>query len=107
MKKDWHGILKIEELKVFEKNELILEKYNLYNMMHQAGESLILNVLFAGAAVPSFYYLGLDTRTNLIETQKLSDLEFLEPSTNGYQRQQINAKTGFVVADNHWLTTTN
>jgi hypothetical protein len=98
MKKDWHGILKIEEFKVFEKNELIIEKYNLYNMMHKDGESLILNVLFAGGTVPNYYYLGLDTRTTLIETQKLSDLEFLEPSTNGYQRQQINSKTGFVLS---------
>ena len=29
MKKDWHGILKIEEFKVFEKNELILIVFRL------------------------------------------------------------------------------
>ena len=98
MKKDWHGILKIEEFKVFEKNELILEKYNLFNVMHQQGESLILRVLFANGTVPDYYYVGLDSRTTLSETQSLSSIEFLEPSTNGYQRQQVNAKTGFVLS---------
>lgn len=99
MKKDWHGILKIEEFKVFEKNELVFEKYDLYNIMHQQGESLILNVLFAGGTVPNYYYVGLDSRTTLTETQNMSSIQYLEPSTNGYQRQQVNAKTGFVLSN--------
>ena len=99
MKKDWHGILKIEEFKIFEKNELIFEKYNLYNIMHQGGEALILGILFANYGIPSSYYVGLDSRASLSESQNLSNIQYQEPTTNGYQRQTVSSSTGFTITN--------
>lgn len=97
MKKDWHGILKIEEFKIFEKNDLIFEKYNLYNVMHKDGEALILGILFANYGIPTNYYVGLDARTSLSESQSLSSIQYLEPTNNGYQRQAVSSSTGFTI----------
>ena len=99
MKKNWRGILKIEEIKLFENNKLIYENYNLYNILHQQGEYQMISILFAGGTLPQYYYVGLDSRTSLSESQKLSSIDGLEPTSNGYQRQQISSSTGFTMSN--------
>lgn len=104
MKKSWHGILKIEELKVHENGKIIYEDFNIYNVMHQQGEYLILNALFKGGNtsnpyIPLNYYVGLDSRPSLSETQSLADVQFLEPSGNGYLRQSVSSTTGFTIVN--------
>ena len=68
--------------------ELLWKKENLHNMLHDDGEEFIINVLFGGVGVPSFYYFGLDNRTSLSSTDTMSSL-VNEPSVNGYARQKI------------------
>lgn len=101
MKKNWSGLLKVEELWVHEKGELVLKLENLYNVLHTQGEALILNAVFKGgntsnSFIPTNYYLGMDNRTSLTETQGLSSITG-EPSTNGYSRQPVSSTSGFTI----------
>jgi hypothetical protein len=68
--------------------ELLWKKENLHNMLHNDGEEFIINVLFGGAAVPDFYYFGLDNRSSLNITDTMASV-VNEPSVNGYARQKI------------------
>ena len=86
--KNWHGILKIDEFTVFDNEKIIYQEKNIYNILHQQGELLILNSVFTGNTAPSSFYIGLDNRTTLGFTDTLSNLTG-EPLGNGYARQQI------------------
>jgi len=70
-----------------------------HNMLHDEGEQFFCQVLFTEeASVPSAYYLGLDNRTSLAESDTLASLSG-EPSGNGYSRQAVNSDaTDFTIS---------
>lgn len=103
MKKDWNGILKIEELLIKRNEEIIYKVNDLYNILHTEGEAEILRALFIGgptsnAYIPSLYYLGLDDRATLAASDTLATLSG-EPSSGGYTRQPISSTTGFTLVE--------
>jgi hypothetical protein len=103
MKKDWHGILIVDEFKVCRNDEVIFAEENLHNILHIGGESQILSALFIGGPgpainpyIPSIYYVGLDNRSALSVSDTLSSLSG-EPPSGGYNRQPISSTTGFTI----------
>ena len=102
MKKDWHGIVRILEVKHLDKNGNVLwQANNLYNMLHSDGEALLLNALFVGGKqsndfIPTNYYFGLDGRTNIAADDTLDDVAAIEPAGNGYQRAAVSSSGQFV-----------
>lgn len=70
-----------------------------HNVFHDEGEEWACQVLFSEtASVPAAFYLGLDHRTSLAESDTLEDLSG-EPSTNGYARKAVNSDAaGFTVS---------
>jgi len=70
-----------------------------HNMLHDEGEQFFCQVLFTEeASVPTAYYLGLDNRTSLAESDTLASLSG-EPSGNGYSRQAVNTDaTDFTIS---------
>jgi len=70
-----------------------------HNMLHDEGEQFFCQVLFTEeASVPDAYYLGLDNRTSLAESDTLASLSG-EPSGNGYSRQAVNSDaTDFTIS---------
>jgi hypothetical protein len=99
---NWHGIMKIEEIIHYGLNGEILYKENdIYNILHNEGESRILSAVFLGgpsnnAFIPSNYYLGMDNRTTITANQTLANLSG-EPAGNGYSRQPCSSTTGFSI----------
>lgn len=71
--------------------KVLAERRDMLNVVHGSGEEFMLGVLFAGEPVPSFYYMGLDSRTSPSDSDEMADLQGLEPSTNGYERQAVNS----------------
>lgn len=72
----------------------------IHNIVHNQGEQFILSGMFntsAGIVAPTNYYLGLDARIVLSETDTLANL-IAEPTTNGYARQPVSSFNGFSVA---------
>lgn len=66
MEKQWHGILKIEEIEHKDVDGTVLwQDKNLTNILHNNGEKLLLSTAFAGGAIPTNYFFGLDARTEL------------------------------------------
>jgi len=103
MKKDWHGILIVDEFKVTRDDKVLYQAENLHNILHLGGESQILSALFVGGPgpainpyIPSIYYLGLDNRSALAVTDTLSNLSG-EPASGGYNRQPVSSTTGFTI----------
>lgn len=100
-KKDWHGILRLDEFTIKRDDKVVFQTGNLYNILHTQGEAQILSALFLGgpasnAYIPSIYYLGLDARPVLSVSDTLSTL-VAEPSSGGYSRQPVSATTGFTL----------
>jgi hypothetical protein len=73
---------------------VLLEKSEILNMFHFSGERFMLGALFSGLSLPLFYYLGLDSRGSLSKSDVIGDINGLEPSSNGYERQSV-ASVGF------------
>jgi hypothetical protein len=101
MRHDWHGILKILEIKHFSAdNEIIWEDKNIYNILHTDGEEFILKSTFIGgsdsAYIPTNYYFGLDSRSTISASDTMADIEN-EPSTNGYVRQAVASLNKFTL----------
>lgn len=110
-KKDWHGIMKILELKHIDaQGQIISEQNNLRNLLHQGGEEFLLQAAFSGGRVsnviPDFYYLGLDNRATVAATDTMDNL-IGEPNGGGYVRQQIASNGDFVVSfdTDHYIAT--
>lgn len=83
-------IMKVLEVSHFNKNgDILYREENLNNILHAQGEEFILKVLFGGLALPTQYYLGLDSRSALSASTSMSDLSSLEPSASGYSRQSV------------------
>lgn len=96
--KNWNGIMEILELNHFNKNNnLIYQEKNIKNIIHTTGEEFVLKVLFSGLEIPNYYYLGLDSRTNLSKQQEISDIFGLEPGQNYYSRQRTDSNNFSII----------
>jgi hypothetical protein len=101
MKKDWHGILIVDEFTIKRENEIIYQAFDLHNTLHLGGELQILSALFLGGPlnnnyIPTVYYLGLDNRSGLAVTDTLASLSG-EPTVGGYNRQPVSSTSGFTI----------
>lgn len=95
MNKNWHGIMKVEEVQHVRDGKVIWRNENLHNLLHIQGEEFILKVVFSEYILkPDYYYFGLDNRSTIQVTDELSDL-IDEPITNGYFRQAANSVDDF------------
>ena len=102
--KNWHGIMKIDE--IIHKNiegEILFKEENILNILHNQGEERILSAVFTGGStnnsfIPANYYLGLDNRATITVNQTLSSLSG-EPYGNGYSRQPARSTTGFSIVN--------
>lgn len=111
MSKIWHGIMKILEVRHWDAaGNLLWEQRNVLNLLHREGEEFILRAAFTGGRVstiiPDNYYLGLDNRSPITEADTLDDLVG-EPSSHGYERQEIASSGDFALnfEDDHFIAT--
>lgn len=72
--------------------EVIMHRREILNVLHLSGEEFMLGVLFSGTELPAHYYMGLDSRESPSAGDEMPSLEGLEPSGNGYERQQVDAQ---------------
>lgn len=87
-------IMKVLEFCHFNKDgKVLFKKNNINNILHAEGEEFILKVLFGGTAIPTQYYLGLDSRSSLSRSDGIGSLSTLEPTTSGYIRQTVNSNS--------------
>lgn len=93
--KEWHGLMKIVDVQHVRDGKVIWGAKNLLNTFHLAGEQRILQYCFSGQTVPSNFYVGLDARVTLAESDTIDDL-LDEPTGDGYVRQAV-ASNGFTV----------
>ncbi len=91
-KNNWHGLMKVLELKYVKDGVVVWEKRNLLNTFHYGGEQKILEYVFAGGSVPDNFYIGLDDRTSLSESDTLNSL-IGEPTGGGYVRQAVSSES--------------
>jgi len=80
-------------------NKVIWRAENIKNIIHLGGREFLVKTAFSnnGNLVPSNYYLGLDSRDDLIEEDNLDSL-LDEPSGSGYLRQSLSSSgTGFTI----------
>ena len=104
MNRNWHGILIIDEIKQIRDGSIVFQKNNLYNILHTEGEARLLNALFAGGSVsnqyiPNYYYVGLDNRTTLSQSNTYSSITGEPAIATGYSRQQISSLGGFTIEE--------
>jgi hypothetical protein len=102
MNTKWPGILICDEFKHIRNGKILLEKYNLNNLLHIQGEDQILRALFTGGNVnnsyiPNFYYLGLDNRPAISITDTYSTITGEPLVSTGYSRQSISSVSGFTI----------
>jgi hypothetical protein len=93
-------LLTILDIEHVHKGDVVWRAENLTNVLHKQGEEFILSCLFKSATVspPTFYYLGLDNRSNPVDTDMIDSLQS-EPTANGYARQPVSSGSGFTVAE--------
>ena len=110
-KKDWHGIMKILEVRHIDCQGNVISQYNnLHNLLHQEGEEFLLRAVFVGGRVsdviPDFYYLGLDNRQAVGVSDTIDDLVG-EPAGGGYERQAVSSDGDFAInlEQDHFLAT--
>jgi hypothetical protein len=101
MSKNWNGLVTIEELVVRNEDKIIYETKDLKNILHAGGQELFLGCMFKNFSIPTTYYVGLDSRTNILADQDMNDISG-EPNVSGYARQPLIKDTDFSFA-----TTTN
>ena len=100
MKEKWHGILKVIEIQHLDKDgKLLWEQRDIKNLLHTDGEEFILRLLFAGESLSSFYYLGLDNRSDVLAADTMTTVqnEGSEPATNGYSRVVLTVASSFTI----------
>ena len=98
---DFH-LMYILELKHYDESGSILWETEeiIPNIVHRQGEEFVLQKMFntsSSVVIPTNYYLGLDARIVLSDTDTLSSL-IAEPTTNGYARQPVSSFNGFSVS---------
>lgn len=69
----------------------LFQARDIRNVVHGSGENFMLGVLFSGDTPPDFYYMGLDSRAAPSGGDEMADLEAVEPSSNGYERQSVGS----------------
>lgn len=82
-----------------ENNNVIWKDDDIPNVFHRQGQQFLLSVAFNSASsitVPTNYYIGMDNRATLSDTDVMSSLSG-EPNTNGYARQAVSSANGFTV----------
>lgn len=105
MKKNWNGLVKVLEVTHLSKdNQILWQRKNVLNVIHQLGEKFILDRLFGSAVVPNSYYFGLDYRETPTFLDTMASLT-QEPTSNGYIRQEAATDTDFVIelSSGHYL----
>ncbi len=94
-------LIKILEIKHLDSEGNVLwQEENIPNIFHRQGEQFLLSVAFNTAStivVPANYYIGLDGRLTLSDTDTLLSLAN-EPNTNGYSRAAVPSLNGFSVS---------
>lgn len=106
---DWRGIMKILEVQYLDpQGNVKWVDRNIRNVLHQDGEEFLLRAAFTGGQtstiIPDDYYLGLDNRTTIADSNTMDDL-IGEPTSGGYARQTVNSSGDFVVSleNDHYL----
>jgi len=96
----WRGIMRVVEVVHRDRfgKEIRVER-DILNKIHLLGEEYILRVLFAGREVPENYHIGMDSRSSILASDQIGDLEGLEPVTAGYERQSIQSDDFAIVTD--------
>jgi len=91
--KIWRGIMRIAEMQHSDRfGKILHSESDVKNIIHTNGEEFILSALFAGLALPSNYYIGLDSRSALEVSMQISDVSGYEPTSNYYSRQSVGAQ---------------
>jgi hypothetical protein len=98
---NWNGIMRVLEIRHADAcGNILWEKSDINNLLHNSGEQFILQALFTGGPsnsfIPNYYFLGLDNRTALDPADTMTALVG-EPNTNGYVRQPVNSINGFTI----------
>jgi hypothetical protein len=108
MTNNWQGLMKVVEVAHLDRNgKTLWQQNNIRNVLHAEGEAFILSAVFTGGTnntfIPEYYYLGMDNRTTVYAAQTMSDI-YYEPSSYGYQRQDISSTDSFNITleDDHW-----
>jgi hypothetical protein len=84
--------MKVLEIQHLSKNgDVLYAEREVKNIIHYAGEEFVLKILFAGQAVPSNYYIGLDSRSSLDPSLGIGSLVGFEPTDNSYERQAVRS----------------
>lgn len=101
MTTNWQGIMQAVDITVWDGSKLVRQLERAYNLLHNEGEAFMLRAAFVGgrinSVIPDKYYLGLDNRNTVSESDTLTDLE-REPTLNGYARQVIGSSNEFSVS---------
>lgn len=96
--KNWRGIMKVLDFQhISKEGKVIYNEKNVLNIMHLAGEELILKILFSGDPVPSNYYIGLDSRTTFDASLGIGSVFGYEPNTNAYERQKVQSDSFSII----------
>lgn len=90
-KKNWNGILIIDEIIIRRNNKIIYKENHIKNIFHASGQYFFLKILFKQQNAPKKYYIGLDNRASLTIDDTLNTIEG-EPIGKGYARQVIESK---------------
>ncbi len=102
MQSKWPGILVVDEITHERNGKILFKKTNIHNMLHVEGEERILKALFTGgntnnSYIPQFYYIGLDNRQTINETDTYTSISGEPNTSTGYARQAVSSLTGFTV----------
>ena len=97
----WNGILTIIDIQhKNSKDEILWEQKNVNNLLHQEGENFLLGIAFAGFAIPSNYYLGLDNRAIVAASDTLDELIGIDKFNLTYsQRNSVLSIANFYGCD--------
>lgn len=100
--KNWHGIMKVLEIKHWRDGKVIWQQDNILNLLHLDGEEFVLRSAFSGGRIsniiPENYYMGLDNRQVPAASDTMDSL-ISEPTANGYTRQPISSSGDFTVVE--------
>ena len=102
--KNWHGLIKVLSVEHRSADGKILwQSKNLHNMLHSEGESFMLEVLFNGGIIPDNYFFGMDSRSSIDIADTMTDIDNVEPDSNGYYRAEVASSGEFVISETDGL----
>ena len=106
MSKNWHGLLRIQEITLFScDNEIVWQKSNLRNIFHDEGQKLMLKCCFANSMdneverilPPKNYNFGLDNRITLAAEDTVASIDGEPDKSTGYRRFAVKPDTFEIV----------